>query len=64
MSGAFRLYDLDNDGFITHEEMLSIVTAIYSMVGDSVKYAEHENTPAKRVDRIFRIMDKVEWKFK
>jgi len=31
-SGAFRLYDVDNDGFITREEMYNIVDAIYQMV--------------------------------
>jgi len=30
--GAFRLYDVDNDGFITREEMYNIVDAIYQMV--------------------------------
>ncbi|KAI6191135.1 hypothetical protein M3Y97_00195100 [Aphelenchoides bicaudatus] len=55
---AFRLYDIDNDGFITRSEMLSIVDSIYKMVGDTVKLPEDENTPEKRVDRIFRMMDK------
>ncbi len=31
-SGAFRLYDVDNDGYITREEMYNIVEAIYQMV--------------------------------
>lgn len=31
-SGAFRLYDVDNDGFITRDEMYNIVDAIYQMV--------------------------------
>lgn len=53
------MYDLDNDGFITRDEMLSIVGSIYKMVGDSVKLSEHENTAEKRVDRIFKMMDKV-----
>ena len=56
--GAFRLYDLDNDSFITHAEMLAIVTAIYAMVGTSVRMNDEENTPDKCVDRIFRTMDK------
>ncbi|KAL5012957.1 hypothetical protein ScPMuIL_011508 [Solemya velum] len=34
---AFRLYDLDGDGFITREELLDIVDAIYKMVGNMVK---------------------------
>ena len=31
-SGAFKLYDVDNDGYITRQEMYDIVDAIYQMV--------------------------------
>lgn len=33
-AGAFSLYDLDNDGHITRDEMVNIVDAIYCMVGN------------------------------
>ena len=38
--GAFRLYDVDNDGYITREEMYNIVDAIYQMVV-SIKIHHH-----------------------
>ena len=58
-TGAFKLYDLDGDGTITRDEMLEIVKAIFSMVGNHAKFKDDDNTPEKRVDRIFEIMDTV-----
>ena len=34
--GAFNLYDLDHDGFITRTEMHNIVEAIYQMVVSTI----------------------------
>ncbi|VDK18885.1 unnamed protein product [Anisakis simplex] len=34
------------------------------MVGSTVKLPEEENTPEKRVDRIFKMMDKVQFQKK
>ncbi len=56
---AFNLYDLNGDGFISRSEMLSIVESIYKMVGTMVTLPADEDTPAKRVDKIFAQMDKV-----
>ncbi|XP_076314945.1 frequenin-1-like [Tachypleus tridentatus] len=54
---AFKLYDVDNDGYITREEMYSIVDAIYEMLGNQGK-EEVEESPRHRVDRIFEQLDK------
>ncbi|CAE7224731.1 unnamed protein product [Rhizoctonia solani] len=55
---AFQLYDIDGDGFITYDEMLQIVRSIYKMTGQMVKLPADEDTPEKRVDKIFRNMDR------
>ncbi|CAG2058792.1 unnamed protein product, partial [Timema podura] len=32
---AFSLYDINHDGFITRQELLDVISAIYSLLGDS-----------------------------
>ncbi|XP_033121205.1 neuronal calcium sensor 1-like isoform X2 [Anneissia japonica] len=55
---AFRLYDLDRDGYINKDEMMEVVDAIYKMVGPMVTYPEDESTPKMMVSKIFKKMDK------
>lgn len=58
-AGAFNLYDIDQDGYISRAEMLDIIDGIYQMVGNTVEFPLDENTPEKRVDMIFKQMDVV-----
>lgn len=71
--GAFKLYDVDNDGYITREEMYDIVGAIYEMLGTAKRAQNADDTgggggggatggdeaPNVRVDRIFELLDTV-----
>ncbi len=57
--GSFQLYDCDHDGYITREDMCSVVDAIYQMVGNMVQFCD-DNTPQKRVDQLFESMDTVQ----
>lgn len=50
LAGAFQLYDIDGDGFITYDEMLQIVQSIYKMTGQMVKLPPDEDTPEKVSD--------------
>jgi len=56
LAWAFRLYDVDNDGYITRTEMYNIVDAIYQMVGQQGE--TEEGNPTARVAKIFEQMDR------
>ncbi len=54
---SFKLYDRDQDGFISKSDMLVIVDSIYKMMGTMLQLEEDVNTPDKRVNKIFENMD-------
>ncbi|KAG9511327.1 Frequenin-1 [Fragariocoptes setiger] len=61
LTWAFKLYDVDNDGYITRDEMYDIVGAIYEMLGSTPAVtpdaASNDESPRVRVDRIFELLD-------
>lgn len=51
----FKLYDADNDGYISKMEMLQIVRAIYEMLGDCTIPMVNSASATEHVDRIFSV---------
>ncbi|KAI9543469.1 Kv channel-interacting protein 4 [Dissostichus eleginoides] len=58
LNWAFNLYDINKDGYITKEEMLDIMKAIYDMMGKCTYPALREETPRQHVEIFFQKMDK------
>lgn len=56
---AFRFYDQDGDGRVSASDMTATVDAIYRMMGGTISLADDEDTPAKRVEKVFKLMGKV-----
>ena len=59
LAWSFKLFDLDEDGYISKAEMLAIVDAIYRMVGQAQVMPDDEATATLRVEKVFRLMDLV-----
>ncbi|KAL3319488.1 hypothetical protein Ciccas_001855 [Cichlidogyrus casuarinus] len=55
---AFNMYDKDKDGFISKQDMISVITAIYQMIGNIIKLPDDELKPEQRVAKIFAAMDR------
>lgn len=51
---SFRMYDRDKDGYISYNDLLTVVKSVYKMVGTKVvKFEETEATPEMKADRIW-----------
>ena len=58
---AFALYDLDNSGSISRDEIYQVYESIYSLVCNSEYFQQVVGSTSldERVDRIFDLMDEV-----
>ena len=52
---TFSLYDINNDGMITKDELSKIVQAIYDLMGKSVEPMIEECTSKDHVERVFQV---------
>ncbi|XP_069163014.1 A-type potassium channel modulatory protein KCNIP1 isoform X2 [Procambarus clarkii] len=53
----FNLYDINNDGYITKEELIDIVTSIYDLLGDQGNPSIDDGTAIDHVDKVFEKLD-------
>lgn len=56
LTWAFLLYS-GNKEVIERESMLEVMKSLYHVVDNIVEWPEDENTPEKRVDKLFNLMD-------
>lgn len=53
---VFSLYDIHGDGYITKEEMVAVVTAIYDLLGESTSPIVEATSAEDHVEKIFKVM--------
>jgi len=58
MERAFKMYDLNADGFIDKREMIQILESIYELIGEDVKVLRKTKDIDNAVDFIFEKFDK------
>lgn len=55
---SFKLYDQNKLGRINYKEVLTIVTAVYKMIGNMVALPPDEKTPELRSQKFFNLLNK------
>ena len=55
---AFKVYDIDGDGFITRNEILEIFSAMHNLTGDNQNVTGSVLTLQDRVDELIKRLDK------
>lgn len=52
---TFQLYDVNNDGFITKEEMTEVITAVYELMGKISEGCKEVNQIKAKVESMFKV---------
>lgn len=55
---SFRLYDLDKSGKVGYANVLTVIQAIYKMIGPMVQLPEDEKDPELRAAKLFKQLEK------
>jgi len=55
---AFRLYDVDGDGLLSHDDVLVVVSALFDLLGPLTTFSGKKyDVPSQMVDDMFEEMD-------
>jgi Ca2+-binding EF-hand superfamily protein len=52
---TFSLYDINNDGIITKDELTLIIISIYELMGKSVEPMIEDYTAREHVEKVFQV---------
>lgn len=55
MRWVFELYDIDHDGFLTRDDMETVIGSIYSMMGPNTDPPLSNDTVKEHVDDVFSV---------
>jgi len=55
---TFSLYDINNDGIITKDELARIIASIYDLMGKGVEPIIEESTSKDHVERVFQVLNR------
>jgi Ca2+-binding EF-hand superfamily protein len=53
----FNFYDLNKDGKISHDEVASMITSIYDLMGEHVNPPINENTKNEHIESVLKVYD-------
>ena len=52
---TFSLYDVNNDGYISKDEMTEVMTSVYELMGKVSEGCKEENQIKTKVENMFKV---------